>query len=107
MSEETKDKLENEKKQNELLKSQGIEAENMIKKQIQGLENDLDVKKRQLEEVSHELENEKHEHRLKLKNLQNELDDMNIELKKEKMSKGILEEQMQQLKADLDKGMTS
>ena len=90
-----------EKKTESLLKEKQGEAESMLKDKLKGLQNEMVLKQVQLEEV----QNEKREQQVKLKNLQSELNDTVIELEREKKLKCILEENMEQFKTDLDKGI--
>ena len=99
---ELKKQLEKEKKKTESpLKEKQSEAESMLKDKLKGLQNEMVLKQVQLEEV----QNEKHEQQVKLKNLQSKLNDTVIELEREKKLKCIMEEKMEQFKADLDKGI--
>ena len=102
---ELREQFCDKEKRTELLVKEGLEAEKVFKSKLQGLQEELVSKQEQLEEIICKFENEKHKHQIKIKTLQSELDDMVIELEREKKLKDSMEVQMQRLKADLDKGM--
>ena len=101
---ELKEALKCEKKRTKSLSNERSENESMLNDKLKGLNEELVLKHGQLEEARYELENMKHEHQVTTENLQSELDAMVVELEREKKLKSSVEEQMQQLKKDLDKG---